>query len=68
MDSMTTGYVITLRIDVDNRADHPSNWDWATLLDLPNSGGVEVLNAQPIDKMTPSGLEYVKAGFRQVDK
>jgi len=61
---MTRSYVITLRMDVDERADHPANWDWVTLLDLPNSGGVEVLSAEPLDSKGPAVLHYVDAGFR----
>ena len=45
---MTKPYMIVLRIDIDERADHPLNWDWTSLLDLPNSGGVQVLLAQEI--------------------
>jgi hypothetical protein len=51
-------------MDVDERADHPANWDWATLLDLPNSGGVEVLSAEPLDSEGSAEVNYVKAGFR----
>jgi len=51
-------------MDVDERADHPANWDWTTLLDLPDSGGVEVLAAVPIDNMTLDEVESVVAGFR----
>lgn len=61
---MTRSYVITLRMDVDERADHPSNWDWAALLDLPNSGGVEILSAEPLDSKGPAEVHYAKAGFR----
>lgn len=61
---MARSYVITLRMDVDERADHPANWDWATLLDLPNSGGVEVLSAEPLDSEGSAEVNYVKAGFR----
>jgi hypothetical protein len=28
--------------------DHPKDWDWAALLDLPSSGGVDLLAAQEI--------------------
>jgi hypothetical protein len=51
-------------MDVDERADHPKNWDWAALLDLPNSGGVEVLSAEPLDSEGSAEVNYVKAGFR----
>lgn len=61
---MARSYVITLRMDVDERADHPKNWDWAALLDLPNSGGVEVLSAEPLDSEGSAEVNYVKAGFR----
>ena len=61
---MARSYVITLRMDVDERADHPANWDWATLLDLPNSGGVEVLSAEPLDSEGPAEVNYATAGFR----
>jgi|694.fasta_scaffold06731_27 hypothetical protein len=46
----TDPYVIVLRIDVDKRADHPAHWDWAALLDLPNSGGVQVLLAEELSQ------------------
>jgi hypothetical protein len=61
---MARSYVITLRMDVDERADHPKNWDWATLLDLPNSGGVEVLSALPLDSEGSAEVNYATAGFR----
>lgn len=61
---MTRSYVITLRMDVDERADDPKNWDWAALLDLPDSGGVELLSATPLDSKGPAVLHYVDAGFR----
>jgi hypothetical protein len=51
-------------MDVDERADHPKNWDWATLLDLPNSGGVEVLLALPLDSEGSAEVNYATAGFR----
>ena len=65
---MSRTYVITLRIDVDERADHPANWDWPTLLDLPNSGGVEVLSAEPLDNRGPAVLVFTDAESRAVDK
>ena len=65
---MSRTYVITLRMDVDERADHPANWDWATLLDLPNSGGVEVLSAEPLDSKGPAVLVFTDAESRAVDK
>ena len=68
---MTRSYVITLRMDVDERADSPINWDWAALLDLPNSGGVELLgvsmtpaSSEPLDSKGPAGVNYATAGFR----
>lgn len=77
---MTRSYVITLRMDVDERADHPSNWDWATLVDLPDSGGVELIHAAemaPLDEFSPehevitpldskgsAEVNYTTAGFR----
>ena len=61
---MTRSYVITLRMDVDERADDPKNWDWAALLDLPDSGGVEVLSAEPLDSEGSAEVNYVTAGFR----
>ena len=61
---MTRSYVITLRMDVDERADDPKNWDWAALLDLPDSGGVELLSAKPLDSKGLAEVNYVKAGFR----
>ena len=61
---MARSYVITLRMDVDERADHPANWDWAALLDLPDSGGVELLSAEPLDSEGSAEVNYVKAGFR----
>jgi hypothetical protein len=45
---MTKPHIVVLRIDVDENTAHPTEWDWATLLDLPNSGGVQVLMAQEI--------------------
>jgi hypothetical protein len=45
---MTKPHIVVLRIDVDENTPHPSDWDWATLLDLPNSGGVQILMAQEI--------------------
>jgi hypothetical protein len=48
---MTKPYLIIIRMDVDERADHPANWDWTTLLDLPDSGGVQVLMAQEITNL-----------------
>lgn len=70
---MTRTYLVSLRIDVDERGDNPINWDWATLLDLPFAGGVEVLfsgelapldvfapeyeTVAPFDKMTSGAVE-----------
>jgi hypothetical protein len=51
-------------MDVDERADDPKNWDWAALLDLPDSGGVEVLSAEPLDSEGSAEVNYVTAGFR----
>ncbi len=65
---MSRTYVITLRMDVDERADHPANWDWSTLLDMPNSGGVEVLSAEPLDNKGPAVLVFTDAEPRAVDK
>jgi hypothetical protein len=39
---------VALRIDLGEGYDHPKDWDWATLLDLPSSGGVDLLAAQEI--------------------
>jgi hypothetical protein len=55
-------------MDVDERADHPANWDWPTLLDMPNSGGVEVLSAEPLDNKGPAVLVFTDAESRAVDK
>ncbi len=42
-------YFVALRIDLeDERFVHPKDWDWAALLDLPGSGGVDLLAAQEI--------------------
>jgi len=42
-------YFVALRIDIDEeKYPHPNEWDWGALLDLPSSGGVEVLAAQEI--------------------
>ena len=46
--SKTTPYFVALRIDLGEGYDHPKDWDWAALLDLPNSGGVDLLAAQEI--------------------
>lgn len=53
---MTRTYLVSLRIDVDERGDNPINWDWAALLDLPFTGGVEVLYSgelAPLDVFSP---------------
>jgi len=44
----TKPHIVVLRIDIDTEENHPLDWDWASLLDLPNSGGVQVLLAQEI--------------------
>jgi len=49
-----------LRLEVDERGDNPANWDWAALLDMPFTGGVEVLYSgelKALDEMTPSNVE-----------
>lgn len=47
--SKITPYFVALRIDVDeDKCTHPKHWAWDVLLDLPGSGGVEVLAAQEI--------------------
>jgi hypothetical protein len=46
--SKTTTYFVALRIDLGEGYDHPKDWDWAALLDLPSSGGVDLLAAQEI--------------------
>lgn len=56
---MTKPYIIVIRMDVDERADHPQNWDWATLLDLPDSGGVQVLMAQEIVNLDDEALKEI---------
>jgi hypothetical protein len=45
---MKKPYMIVLRMEIDDSYDHPLDWDWASLLDLPSSGGVQVLVAQEI--------------------
>lgn len=45
---MTKPYMVVLRMDIDEGYEHPVDWDWASLLDLPSSGGVQVLLAQEI--------------------
>ena len=57
---MTRTYLVSLRVDVDERGDHPANWDWAALLDMPFAGGVEVLYSgelKALDEMTSSNVE-----------
>ena len=46
--SKTTTYFVALRIDLGEGYDHPKDWDWAALLDLPSSGGVDLLAAKEI--------------------
>lgn len=45
---MKKPYMIVLRMEIDESYDHPLDWDWASLLDLPSNGGVQVLVAQEI--------------------
>jgi len=57
---MTRTYLVSLRLDVDERGDNPANWDWAALLDMPFAGGVEVLYSgelKALDEMTSSNVE-----------
>ena len=70
---MARTYLVSLRLEVDERGDNPAYWDWATLLDMPFTGGVEVLysgelapldqfapefeSVEPFDKMTSSDVE-----------
>jgi|LauGreDrversion4_2_1035121.scaffolds.fasta_scaffold2588980_1 hypothetical protein len=51
---MARTYLVSLSIEVDERADHPANWDWPTLLDTPY--GVEVVytaELAPVDQFSP---------------
>ena len=57
---MARTYLVSLRLEVDERGDDPVYWDWATLLDMPFTGGVEVLYSgelKALDEMTPSNVE-----------
>ena len=57
---MARTYLVSLRLDVDERGDDPANWDWATLLDMPFTGGVEVLYSgelKALDEMTSGDVE-----------
>ena len=47
--SKITTYFVALRIDLDDeKCAHPKSWAWDVLLELPGSGGVEVLAAKEI--------------------
>ena len=57
---MARTYLVSLRLEVDERGDDPANWDWAALLDMSFTGGVEVLYSgelQTLDKMTSGDVE-----------
>lgn len=57
---MARTYLVSLRLEVDERGDNPINWDWATLLDMPFTGGVEVLYSgelKALDEMTSPNVE-----------
>ena len=57
---MARTYLVSLRLDVDERGDNPANWDWTTLLDMPFTGGVEVLYSgelKALDEMTSPNVE-----------
>ena len=61
--SKITTYFVALRIDLDDeKCTHPKHWAWDVLLDLPGSGGVEVLTAKEIpyflgDKVDEDGQQ-----------